>query len=160
MQDAIDIKVLQTLSPERKRQGYRSAGACPPRVFDPNEKRRLERSAGPLGCHTRIRAGFPRAISAETANVHSPETTDVCCHDRRMARDRPSPYGNRDGCLLPYHHLPRSSEITGFERIEIDTACNRFSLCIAAIPIRRPVFVRIHARRDLTEFQGADEFSV
>ena len=43
---AIDIKVLQTLGPERKRRGYRSAGACPPLVFDPNEKRRLERSAG------------------------------------------------------------------------------------------------------------------
>ena len=27
---AIDIKVLQTLIPERKRHGYRSAGACPP----------------------------------------------------------------------------------------------------------------------------------
>ena len=46
MQDAIDIKVLQTLSPERKRHGYRSAGVCPSRVFDPTEKRRLERSAG------------------------------------------------------------------------------------------------------------------
>ena len=46
MQDAIDIKVLQTLSPERKPHCFRSAGACPPRVFDPNEKRRGERSAG------------------------------------------------------------------------------------------------------------------
>ena len=79
MQDAIDIKVLQTLSPERKRQGYRSAGACPPRVFDPNEKRRLERSAGGLGCHTRIRAGFPHDLSAKTRNVRSPEATDVRC---------------------------------------------------------------------------------
>ena len=33
------------------------------------------RSAGALGCHTRIRAGFPR--------------------ERGMARDRPSPYGKR-----------------------------------------------------------------
>ena len=35
------------------------------------------RSAGALGCHTRIRAGFPRDRSV----------------DRSMARDRPSPYG-------------------------------------------------------------------
>ena len=46
MQDAIDIKVLQTLSPERQRPFFRSAGACPPRVFDLNKKRREERSAG------------------------------------------------------------------------------------------------------------------
>ena len=38
---------------------------------------RCSRSAGPLGCHTRIRAGFPRERSV----------------DRSMARDRPSPYG-------------------------------------------------------------------
>ena len=35
------------------------------------------RSAGALGCHTRIRAGFPREFLV----------------DRSMARDRPSPYG-------------------------------------------------------------------
>ena len=34
------------------------------------------RSAGALGCHTRIRAGFPREHPV----------------DRSMARDRPSPY--------------------------------------------------------------------
>ena len=34
------------------------------------------RSAGPLGCHTRIRAGFPRERPVA----------------RSMARDRPSPY--------------------------------------------------------------------
>ena len=72
MQDAIDIKVLQTLIPERKRHGYRSAGACPPRTFDPNEKRLGYRSAGALGCHTRIREGFPCDLSAETRNVRSP----------------------------------------------------------------------------------------
>ena len=42
------------------------------------------RSAGALGCHTRIRAGFPRDRSI----------------DRGIARDRPSPYGER-GVLLP-----------------------------------------------------------
>ena len=46
------------------------------------------RSAGALGCHTRIRAGFPR--------------------DRCVARDRPAPYGIRYGfsmaraCPAPY----------------------------------------------------------
>ena len=37
--------------------------------------RAFHRSAGALGCHPRMRAGFPR--------------------DRCMARDRPSPYGNK-----------------------------------------------------------------
>ena len=41
------------------------------------------RSAGALGCHTRIREGFPRE----------------CPVDRSTARDRPSPYGER-GCSL------------------------------------------------------------
>ena len=84
MQDAIDIKVLQTLSPERKRHCFRSAGACPPRVFDPNEKRRGERSAGALACHTRMREGSPRELSTETKNVHSPRT-----HGRFLRRPRP-----------------------------------------------------------------------
>ena len=39
--------------------------------------RRFFRSAGVLGCHTRIRAGFPRERWIP----------------RTMARDRPSPYG-------------------------------------------------------------------
>ena len=60
MQDAIDIKVLQTLGVARDRPSPYGEGT----VF--------YRSAGALGCHTRIRAGFPR--------------------DRSMARDRPSPY--------------------------------------------------------------------
>ena len=46
------------------------------------------RSAGPLGCHTRRRAGFPRDLSPFAENARSPETTDVCCSDWRMARDR------------------------------------------------------------------------
>ena len=62
MQDAINIKVLQTLSPERKRHCFRSAGACPSRVFDRNEKRRGERSAG---------ACPPRSLP-KTKNVRSP----------------------------------------------------------------------------------------
>ena len=46
VQDAIDIKVLQTLIPERKRHGYRSAGACPPRSLNRNEKRPQPRGHG------------------------------------------------------------------------------------------------------------------
>ena len=45
---AIDIKVLQTLIPERKRHGYRSAGACPPRSLRRNEKRPQPRDHGRL----------------------------------------------------------------------------------------------------------------
>ena len=79
-----------------KRRFFRSAGACPPRSLEcadageghlparvetcegprPTMKETVfYRSAGALGCHTRIRAGFPR--------------------DRSMARDRPSPYVKR-----------------------------------------------------------------
>ena len=48
MQDAIDIKVLQTLSPGRKPHFFRSAGACPPRSTDRNEKRPQPRDYGRL----------------------------------------------------------------------------------------------------------------
>ena len=44
------------------------------------------------------RGPVPRDLSAETRNVRSPEAMDVCCHDRCMARDRPSPYG--EGALF------------------------------------------------------------
>ena len=46
MQDAIDIKVLQTLSHDRERHGYRSAGACPPRTTDLGGKRPQPRVHG------------------------------------------------------------------------------------------------------------------
>ncbi|RKU32141.1 hypothetical protein C6495_11495 [Candidatus Poribacteria bacterium] len=42
---------------------------------------------------TVARGPVPRERSTQTKNVRSPETTDVCCEDRRTARDRPSPYG-------------------------------------------------------------------
>ena len=48
---------------------------------------------------TVARGPVPRNLSAETKNARSPETTDVYCHDRCMARDRPSPYGGRRGVL-------------------------------------------------------------
>ena len=49
---------------------------------------RCSRSAGALGCHTRIRAGFPR------------ERWIV----RTLARDRPSPYG--EGAFFPVARGP------------------------------------------------------
>ena len=99
---------------------YRSAGACPPRSLDRCGNRPqprdtdvccsdrcmardrpspygpggvfFHRSAGALGCHTRIRAGSPRDLSTAAENARNPETPAVCCADRCMARDRPSPY--------------------------------------------------------------------
>ena len=93
---------FSTKNPSR----YRSAGACPPRLsgrpqhgegqalalrgrgpfFD--KKPSGYRSAGALGCHTRIRAGFPRD----------------CPVDRSMARDRPSPYA--EGAVFRLRNLP------------------------------------------------------
>ena len=66
---------------------YRSAGDRPPRassssggVLGPTDLRDVFfRSAGALGSHTRIRAGFPRERWSA----------------RAMARDRPSPYDER-----------------------------------------------------------------
>ena len=147
MQDAIDIKVLQTLNPDRKRHCFRSAGACPPRTFDPTEKRRGERSAG---------ACPPRSLrrNKKRPQPKRPRTFPVNTGARRGTGPRPTVNG--DGFLLPNHHLPRCGELTGFERIEIDPTCNGFSLCIAAVPIRCAGTVLIDARRDLTEFQGAD----
>ena len=63
------------------------------------------RSAGALGgFHTRIQAGFPRDLSTFEENGRSLETTDVCCSDRCMARDRPSPYG--EGAVLRLRNRP------------------------------------------------------
>ena len=42
---------------------------------------------------TVARGPVPRDLSTAAENAGSPETTDVCCSDRCMARDRPSPYG-------------------------------------------------------------------
>ena len=77
MQDAIDIKVLQTLGMARDRPS-------------PYGGRR-----GVLG--DVARGPVPRDLSISAKNARNPETTDVCCSDRRMARDRPSPYGIEGG---------------------------------------------------------------
>ena len=81
-------------------------------------------------CGPVARGPVPRNLPTETRNARSPVTTDVCCHDPRTARDRPSPYGNyqsvgavcnrayrgrietRRSLLLPNHHLPRCGEIS------------------------------------------------
>ena len=54
------------------------------------------RSAGALGCHTRIREGFPRDLSAR----------------KRMARDRPSHYGKRDQEVSPTRKQDREKAPT------------------------------------------------
>ena len=45
------------------------------------------------------RGPVPRDPRNKTQNVRSSRGLDVCCHDRCMARDRPSPYGGRRGVL-------------------------------------------------------------
>ena len=64
---------------------HRSAGACPPRALactDDGEGQALAlregeaffyRSAGALGCHTRIRAGFPRDVERVMKHPHKGE---------------------------------------------------------------------------------------
>ena len=57
----------------------------------PNKRRRLNVARGPV----------PRDLSLKTKNVRSREAPDVFCPDRCMARDRPSPYGERG--YFPYN---------------------------------------------------------
>ena len=63
---------MKTFPKARFALSSRSAGACPPRFLKQN------------------------------ANVRSSEATDVCCHDRRTARDRPSPYVSRRDLLCRF----------------------------------------------------------
>ncbi len=125
---AIDIKVLQTLNPERKRHCFCSARDRPPRVFDPNEKRCLERSAG---------ACPPRSLRRNEKRPKPKRPRTFVAQTGAWRGTGPRPTVNGDGFLLPNDHLPRCGEIARGQRIEIDTACNGFSLCIPAIPIRR-----------------------
>ena len=64
------------------------------RTNDGEGRRFLHRSAGALGCHTRIRAGFPRDRSRTVFFIvaRGPVPRDGWVA-RTMARDRPSPYG-------------------------------------------------------------------
>ena len=71
MQDAIDIKVLQTLGIARDR----------PSPY------------GEVPFFTVARGPVPRDLSPAAENARGPETPDDCCSARGMARDRPSPYG-------------------------------------------------------------------
>ena len=69
MQDAIDIKVLQTLSPERNPTVFVARGPVP-----------RERSLQPKNVAWNVARGpVPRDLPTETKNVRSPEATDVCC---------------------------------------------------------------------------------
>ena len=51
---------------------------------------------GPLGPKNRFfivaRGPVPRDLSTAAENARSQETTNGCCSDQGMARDRPSPY--------------------------------------------------------------------
>ena len=49
---------------------------------------------------TVVRGPVPRDLPTYAKNARNPKTTDVCCHDRRMARDRPSPYGEKGRFLI------------------------------------------------------------
>ena len=53
------------------------------------------------------RGPVPRYLPPSAKNARNPETTDVCCSDRRVARDRPSPYGN------PRTHRDQEGSPTG-----------------------------------------------
>ena len=80
VQDAIDIKVLQTLGMARETRSPARVETCegprPPVNGDDFLFLTVER--GPV----------PRALSTFAENARSPETTDGYCSDWRMARDR------------------------------------------------------------------------
>ena len=125
MQDAIDIKVLQTLSPERKRHGYRSAGACPPRTFDPNEKHRLARSAGACPPRSLPKTKNVRSLRGHGRFLLRPahgegqalalrwEEESSCRRDLPVSISiRPSSYGGRRGVLGDIARGPVSLQAT------------------------------------------------
>ena len=97
MQDAIDIKVLQTLGIARDR----------PSPYGEGETASTPVARGPvprdLATETKTastpvaRGPVPRDLSTSAENARRRETPDVCCSARCMARDRPSPYGIGDG---------------------------------------------------------------
>ena len=84
MQDAIDIKVLQTLGMARgTRSDARVASEGPRPTVSGDDFLLVTVARGPV----------PRAFSTSAENARSPESTDVCRSDLCTARDRPSPYG-------------------------------------------------------------------
>ena len=91
VQDAIDIKVLQTLGMARETRSP-ARGVC-------EGPRPTVNGDDFLGV-TVARGTGPRALSSAAENARSPVTTDVCCSDRCMARDRPSP------CVLLSNRIP------------------------------------------------------
>ena len=86
LQAAIDIKVLQTLGMARETLSHARVACEGPRpTVNGDDFLFLTVARGPV----------PRDLSPAAENVRNPETTDVSCSDRCMARDRPSPYGER-----------------------------------------------------------------
>ena len=155
--------------PRRKPSLHRSAGACPPRSPDRHEKRPIPRGRGRF--LSRSMHGEGQALSlrwpghfplSRSAGACPPRSSDLN-EKRPMPRGRGhflsrSMHGegqalalrltrtvsyNGDGFLLPYQHLLRCREISRLQRIEIHPTCNRFSLCITAIPIRRSALALI-----------------
>ena len=86
VQDAIDIKVFQTLGMAKEtRSPARVAYEGPRPTVNGDDFLFITVARGPV----------PRDLSTAAENARSPETPDVCGSDRCMARDRPSPYGER-----------------------------------------------------------------
>ena len=60
----------------------------------------VQKSTGKRAKLTGARGTGPRELPISAKNARNPVTTDVCCHNRRMARDRPSPYVPCNDCLF------------------------------------------------------------
>ena len=83
MQAAIDIKVLQTLGMARETLSHARVACEGPRpTVNGDDFLGVTVARGPV----------PRDLSPAAENASNPETRDVCCSARCMARDRPSPY--------------------------------------------------------------------
>ena len=85
-------------------------------------------------------------IGSEVKTAESPNALPVECQYR--SRDSEITLTQESGKqrLLPYQQLPGRREITCPQRIEIDTTCNRLTLRIPAIPIRRTAPTVIQTR--------------
>ena len=55
--------------------------------------------------------------------------------------------------LLPYQEFARGSEVACGERVEIDTVCDRFTVFISTIPVRRTTLVFIETCGLMSDYQ-------
>ena len=62
--------------------------------------------------------------------------------------------------LFPYQHLPRCSEITCCDCIEIDTTRHGFPSLISAIPIHRTILTLIHSGRLIPQRQCPNQCAI